>query len=75
MDPLQLILVTGAAGAFFWVLKWIVDGKLHTHSEVQGLRADKAELSATVKTLTEAVTAGNKTMEEILAILTSGDSE
>lgn len=54
MDPIPLITITGAAGAFFWVLQWIVNGKLHTDSEVQGLKEDKkvlfdanAELRAT----------------------------
>jgi hypothetical protein len=41
---LQIITVAGAAGAFFLVLKWIVDGKLHSDSETKGLREDKTEL-------------------------------
>jgi hypothetical protein len=41
---IQVITVAGAAGAFFLVLKWIVDGKLHSDSETAGLRQDKADL-------------------------------
>ena len=46
MDPslVQALTVGGAAVAFFLVLKWIIDGKLHTHSEVEGLRQDKIDL-------------------------------
>lgn len=41
---IQIVTVAGAAGAFFIVLKWVVDGKLHSDSEVVGLRQDKADL-------------------------------
>jgi ribose/xylose/arabinose/galactoside ABC-type transport system permease subunit len=53
-DLIPVITTLGAAGAFFWVLNWIINGKLHSDSEVQGLKEDKrvlfeanAELRAT----------------------------
>ena len=63
---LQLLLVTGAAGAFFLVLKWLADGKFHTHSEVAGLREDKKTLLAINKTTAEALKQSNELHQRAL---------
>lgn len=64
-DPnvINLILVTGAAGAFFLVLKWLAEGKFHTHSEVQGLGEDKRALLAINKDQAEALKHSNELHE------------
>lgn len=69
MDPLQAITLAGAGGVALWVLKQLVDGKLHTHSEVEGLKADKAELWKANAVLQSAVDVGNKTLLEILSLV------
>lgn len=63
---LQLLTISGAAGAFFLVLKWLADGKFHTHSEVQGLRDDKKALLAVNKDQAEALRASNVLHERAL---------
>ena len=67
MDPsiVSVITVTGAAGAFFLVLKWIVDGKLHTESEVSGLRQDKADLLKINTEQAEAMRHSNEVFEQM----------
>lgn len=67
-DPnvINLVLVTGAAGAFFLVLKWLADGKFHTHSEVVGLREDKKALLAVNRAQAEALKASNELHEAAL---------
>lgn len=75
MDPIQIITLGGAAGMAYFVLKWLVDGKLHTHSEVEGLRQDKAELWAANKLLAEANAEANKGINEILTLLQSEGKE
>lgn len=45
MPSIEFITVLGAAGVALWVIWLIVGGKLHSDSEVQGLRADKALLN------------------------------
>ena len=68
---LQLLTLGGAAGALLWVLKLLTDKdpKLHTHSEIDGLRKDKASLLAVVKTQGEALQASNEVDREILRLL------
>ena len=68
-NPFSLIMVGGAAAAFFWVLQWIVNGKLHSRSEVDGLRADKRELFTANKELIEANAEANKGIADVLRIL------
>ena len=65
---LQLILQLGAAGALIWVLKLIVDGKLHSHSEVEGLRNDKTQLLEVNEVQGEALKAANSQLETVLEI-------
>ena len=69
MDPLQLILSTGAAGALFYIVKLLVDGKLHTNSEVDGLKADKADLLKINAAQADALRQSNEQQLEILQIL------
>lgn len=68
VDPgiVNLLLVTGAAGAFFLVLKWLADGRFHTDSEVQGLRADKESLLAVNRDQAEALRDANKLLAEAI---------
>lgn len=67
-DPsvINLILVTGAAGAFFLVLKWLADGRLHTDSEVEGLRADKEALLGVNKAQADALRRSNELLSKSL---------
>lgn len=68
MDPLpQLVTIGGAAGALFYVLKLLVDGKLHTQSEVDGLAGDKQQLFAAVGRLSSGLERSNKLLEKVLA--------
>lgn len=71
----QVVLVTGAAGALFYVLKWVVDGKLHSHSEVAGLQADKKELFEANKLKDEAIAEATATLKSILEILENEESD
>ena len=64
----QLITTLGAAGALVWVLKLIVDGKLHSHSEVEGLRSDKDALLEVNEVQGKALAAANDQLETILDI-------
>lgn len=68
-DPVQLIMVAGAAGALFYVLRLIVDGKLHSDSEVQGLKQDKVDLLEINKKQNDALDAANKQLAVALAVL------
>lgn len=63
---LQLLLVTGAAGAFALVLKWLADGKFHTDSEVIGLRQDKEALLAVNREQAAALRKSNELLEQAL---------
>lgn len=69
MDPLQLITIGGAAGAFLYVLHLLATGKFHTHSEVEGLRADKTDLWKANRTLQSSLDAANRSLAEILSLL------
>lgn len=71
-DPIQLITVLGAAGALFYVLKLIVDGKLHSNSEVDGLRQDKKDLLVINATLLDALDKSNDQLKMIIEILNGG---
>lgn len=62
MDPSQLLQVGGATVGLvvaFQVLRWIVDGRLHANSEVQGLRDDKKELFLVNQRLARALDTSN----------------
>lgn len=69
MDPLQMITIGGAAGVAFYVLKWLVDGKLHTSSETDGLRQDKVDLIRINDTQGAALKAQNEQGVEIARLL------
>lgn len=69
MDPLQLITLGGAAGMAVWVLNLLAGGKFHTHSEVEGLRQDKADLWSANTTLQVTLKEANASLAEILALL------
>ena len=73
-DPAQTITILGAAGALLLVLKWIVDGKLHSHSEVDGLKEDKKALLNTVNELSEAIRTSNEQQAKIIELLGGGRS-
>lgn len=60
---ISLITIGGAAGAFFLVLKWVVDGKLHSDSETAGLRQDKADLLKINADQSEALKRSNELLE------------
>ena len=66
----QLIITGGAAGALFYVLKLIVDGRLHSTSEVDGLRQDKKDLLAANTRLAAAIERSNNLLERTLDRLT-----
>jgi hypothetical protein len=68
-DVTTLIITGGAAGAFFLVLKWIVDGKLHSHSEVGGLQQDKKDLLTINSTLSSALDKSNDQLKMIIELL------
>lgn len=73
MEPglIQAITILGAAGVALWILRLMTEKepKLHTHSEVEGLRADKAALWEANRGLQHAQEATNATLAEILGIL------
>lgn len=72
MDQLlSIITIGGAAGALLLVLKYLTDKppKLHTHSEVEGLQQDKADLLKITKGLTESLRTSNEADQEILRLL------
>lgn len=75
MDPIQLITLTGAAGMAVYVLNLLSSGKFHTHSEVEGLRADKIDLFKANLKLTSANEAANETLKKILEVLRKGRDE
>lgn len=75
MDPIQLITLTGAAGMAIYVLNLLSSGKFHTHSEVEGLRADKVDLFKANHKLAAANEAANETLRKILEVLQAGRDE
>lgn len=66
-DPLSIAALGSAAGAFFYVLKLLVDGKLHTNSEVAGKDKQIADLLAINVRLAEANEAANATLAAIIS--------
>jgi len=70
-DPLSLVITGGAAGALFYVLRLLIEGKLHTNSEVDGLRADIADLKKINASQAEALKASNEQQNQVLRILRS----
>jgi hypothetical protein len=68
-DPLQIALTGGAAGALLLVLKWIVDGKLHPSSEIDGLRQDKIDLLKINRIQADALKASNEQLAEVARLV------
>ncbi len=68
-NPLSLITIAGAAGAFFYVLQQLIGGKLHTSSETDGLRQDKADLLKINGKLTDGMKSTNDLLAEVLKLL------
>lgn len=66
-DLISLIATGGAAGAFFYVLKWIVDGKLHSNSELAGKDAQIADLKAANTDLIAANVTANATLAAVIS--------
>jgi len=62
----QLILQGGAIVALVWVVVLLTSGKLHTSSEVDGLRKDKDELLAINKRMSDALEQSNKLLEDLV---------
>lgn len=69
MDPYQAIVLGGAAGALFWVLKLVTDGKLHSSSETDGLRQDKVDLLKINETQGKALRASNEQLAELVPLI------
>jgi hypothetical protein len=70
-EVIQLITVLGAAGVAIWIILLLTgkEPKLHTHSEVDGLRQDKAALFEANRGMQQAQEATNTTLADILEIL------
>lgn len=68
-DPVQIVTLLGAAGALFYVLRLLVDGKLHTNSEIEGLRQDKKDLLAINAILSSAIDKSNDQLTMIIEML------
>ena len=66
-----LILQGGAAVVLIWVVILLTTGKLHTSSEVEGLRGDKADLLKVNAHLSEALEQSNELLR--LAITRRSD--
>ena len=67
----DLILQGGAVVALVWVVVLLTTGKLHTSSEVEGLRRDKADLLVVNSHLSGALEQSNELLR--LAITRRGD--
>ena len=63
----QLILQGGAIVVLVWVVTLLTSGKLHTSSEIEGLRKDKEDLLAVNKRISEALEQSNGLLEELVA--------
>lgn len=66
---IQFVTVLGAAGALLWVLNQIIAGKLHSSSEVDGLKQDKADLLDIVQSQGEALRKTNEADKQIIRLL------
>lgn len=69
---IQYLSVGGAAVALLYVLKQLIDGKLHTHSEVDGLLKDKAALLDVNRRQSDALEQANAVMQRILEVNRAG---
>lgn len=69
MPSVEFITILGAAGVALWVIYLITSGKLHTNSEVEGLKADKLVLLAENKELRGVNAETAPLLRDILTIL------
>jgi len=60
----QLILQGGAIVVLIWVVTLLTGGKLHTSSEIDGLRKDKEDLLAMNKRIADALEQSNELLEK-----------
>lgn len=75
MLPVEAITVAGAAAVAVWVIWLVVAGKLHTDSEVQGLREDKKALFEANTIKDTALLEANETLKSILSLLQNETSD
>ena len=61
-----IILQGGAAVALIWVITLLTGGKLHTSSEIDGLREDKANLLAVNERMSKALEASNELLDRVI---------
>ena len=62
----QLILQGGAIVVLVWIVTLLTSGRLHTSSEVDGLKKDKEDLLAANKRLSEALDQSNSLLEDLV---------
>jgi hypothetical protein len=60
----QLILQGGAIVVLIWVVTLLTSGKLHTSSEIDGLRKDKEDLLAMNKRISDALEQTNDLLDK-----------
>jgi hypothetical protein len=62
----QLLLQGGAIVALVWVVLLLTGGKLHTSSEIEGLRQDKEDLLAVNTRMSAALELSNDLLKSII---------
>jgi hypothetical protein len=62
----KLFLQGGAIVALVWIVVLLTSGKLHTSSEVEGLRKDKSDLLTINERMSEALEQSNKLLEDLV---------
>jgi hypothetical protein len=62
----QLILQGGAIVALVWVVTLMTGGKLHTSSEIEGLRKDKEDLLAVNHRMSHALDQSNELLDKFI---------
>jgi hypothetical protein len=70
---LQLFSTVGAAAALLYIVKQFIDGKLHSSSEVDGLRDDKRRLMEMNANQSAALDAANQQMERLIDALNKAE--
>lgn len=75
VEVVKFLTIGGAAAVALYVLTLIVNGKLHSNSEVEGLRKDKESLTTQNDELAKALAASNETIEALLSILRRADDK
>jgi len=63
----QLLLQGGAIVALVWIVLLLTGGKLHTSSEIEGLRQDKEDLLAVNERVSNALALSNELLKNIIA--------